>query len=42
MTAVDFTVLSIAPEPFAVTPNLIARMRIAESTGATVHALVLR
>ncbi|RDI14710.1 hypothetical protein DEU38_13219 [Rhodococcus sp. AG1013] len=42
MTSVDFSVLSIGPEPFSVTPNLIARVRIAESTGATVHALVLR
>ncbi|RVW09456.1 hypothetical protein EGT67_11780 [Prescottella agglutinans] len=42
MTALDFAVLSVGPEPFAVTPNLIARVRIAESTGATVHALALR
>ena len=42
MTALDFSVVSIAPEPFAVTPNLIARVRIAEATGAVVHALALR
>lgn len=42
MTALDFSVLSVGPEPFAVTPNLIARVRIAESSGATVHALALR
>lgn len=42
MTALDFSVLSVGPEQFAVTPNLIARVRIAESTGATVHALALR
>ncbi len=42
MTALDFSVLSVGPEPFAVTPNLIARVRIAESTAATVHALALR
>ncbi|QCQ92657.1 DUF6084 family protein [Rhodococcus sp. SGAir0479] len=42
MTALDFSVLSVGPEPFAVTPNLVARVRIAETTGALVHALALR
>lgn len=42
MTALDFSVLSVAAEPFAVTPNMIARVRIAETTGAAVHALAVR
>lgn len=42
MTALDFAVLSVGPEPYSVTPNLVARVRIAETTGAVVHALALR
>lgn len=42
MTALDFSVLSIGAEPYAVTPNLLARVRIAETTEAVVHALALR
>lgn len=42
MTVLDFSVLSIGAEPFSVTPNLIARLRIAETTGTAVHALALR
>jgi len=42
VTVLDFSVLSIGAEPFSVTPNLIARLRIAETTGTAVHALALR
>lgn len=42
MTELSFTVLDVTPEPYAATPTLIVRLRIAETTGATVHALVLR
>jgi Family of unknown function (DUF6084) len=42
MTALRFTVSDIVPEPYAVTPNLLARLRIEETTGAVVHALALR
>jgi hypothetical protein len=36
-----FTVLHVAPEPYAVVPNLLARLRIEEATGEQVHALAL-
>lgn len=42
MTELAFTVLDVAPEPYAVTPNLLARLRIEETSGAVVHALALR
>jgi hypothetical protein len=42
MTALGFVVRDIVPEPYAVTPNLLARLRIAETSGAVVHALALR
>ncbi|MFE3289236.1 DUF6084 family protein [Rhodococcus sp. NPDC059234] len=42
MSELTFTVLDVAPERYAVAPNLTARLRIDESTGATVHALALR
>jgi hypothetical protein len=42
MTALTFTVHDIVPEPYAVAPNLLARLRIEETTGAVVHALALR
>jgi hypothetical protein len=38
----SFTVVDIAPEPYAAAPNLLARLRIEESTGEQVHALALR
>jgi len=38
----SFAVVDIAPEPYAVVPNLIARIRVAEATGEPVHALALR
>ena len=37
-----FTVVGIAPEPYAAAPNLLARIRIEETTGERVHALALR
>jgi hypothetical protein len=37
-----FTVVDIAPEPYAAVPNLLARVRIEETTGDKVHALALR
>jgi hypothetical protein len=42
MTELRFTVRDVVPEPYAVTPNLIARLRIEETTDAVVHALALR
>jgi len=42
MPALDFSVVDITPEPYAVTPNLLARLRIEETTGEVVHALALR
>ena len=42
MTELRFTVSDIVPEPYAVTPNLLARLRIEETTSAVVHALALR
>src|SRR6185312_5865193 len=37
-----FTVLDIGPEPYAAAPNLLARLRITESTGEPVHTIALR
>lgn len=42
MSTLRFVVRDIVAEPYAVTPNLLARLRIEETTGATVHALALR
>ena len=42
MTQLSFTVLDIVAEPYAAAPQLTARLRIEESTGATVHAIALR
>jgi hypothetical protein len=42
MTELRFTVRDVVPEPYAVAPNLLARLRIEEMTGAVVHALALR
>ena len=36
-----FTVLDVVAEPYAVTPQLTARLRIEESTGQRVHAIAL-
>jgi len=37
-----FTVLDVAAEPYAVAPQLTARLRIQETTGQRIHAIVLR
>ena len=42
MPELSFTVVDIAPEPYAVVPNLLARLRVEETTGEHVHALALR
>jgi hypothetical protein len=42
VTVLAFRVLDIAPEPYAATPILNARVRIEETTGVTVHAMALR
>jgi hypothetical protein len=38
----SFTVVDIVPEPYAAAPNLLARVRVEETTGEQVHALALR
>ena len=42
MPELSFTVVDIAPEPYAAAPNLLARLRVEETTGDQVHALALR
>ncbi|MDQ0213141.1 DUF6084 family protein [Arthrobacter bambusae] len=42
MTGLAFTVLHLQPEPYAAAPQLTARLRVTESTGAEVHAIALR
>ena len=42
MTELAFTVLDVVPEPYGAAPTLLFRVRLDESTGATVHAAVLR
>ncbi len=42
MSNYDFSVIDIFAEPYAVAPQLTARLRITESTGETVHAIALR
>ena len=42
MPELTFTVVDMAPEPYAAAPNLIARVRVEETTGERVHALALR
>ncbi|HEX5201766.1 MAG TPA: DUF6084 family protein [Actinoplanes sp.] len=42
MSAYTFTVLDVAAEPYAASPQLTCRLRIAESTGRRVHAIALR
>ncbi len=37
-----FTVLDMFAEPYAVAPQLTARLRIEESSGETIHAIALR
>jgi len=42
MIGLKFTVLDVVAEPYAVAPQLTARLRIEESTGERVHAIALR
>lgn len=42
MVDLAFTVLDAVPEPYGAAPALLFRMRVTESTGATVHAMALR
>ena len=42
MSDYRFTVLDVAAEPYAVAPQLTARLRIEETTGQRVHAIALR
>ena len=42
MAELAFTVLDVGPERYAATPNLLARIRVEETTGEQVHALALR
>ena len=42
MTEVTFAVVDIAPEPYAVTPILMARIGIAAVGGEPVHAIALK
>jgi hypothetical protein len=37
-----FSVLDVVAEPYAVAPQLTARLRVEESTGARIHAIALR
>ncbi|HEY7273179.1 MAG TPA: DUF6084 family protein [Actinoplanes sp.] len=37
-----FTVLDVAAEPYAVAPQLTARLRVEETTGQRIHAIALR
>lgn len=42
MTTLAFRCLDVIAEPYAVSPQLTARLRIEESTGAAIHAIALR
>ena len=42
MSELSFDVLSIEPDAYGLTPTLMARMRVAETTGEIVHTLSLR
>lgn len=42
MTDLSFTVVDARPEPHAAVPTIMMRLRVAETSGATVHALALR
>ncbi|WP_026536158.1 DUF6084 family protein [Arthrobacter sp. H14] len=42
MTQLDFDVLNIFAEPYGATPQLTARLRLLETTGAVIHAIALR
>lgn len=42
MTDLVFDCLDAQPEPYAAAPNLSFRLKIAETTGATIHTIALR
>src|SRR6187402_883081 len=42
MTQLAFSVLDIAPEKYAATPNLLVKLRIEEASGQPIHAIALR
>ncbi|CAH0150221.1 MULTISPECIES: DUF6084 family protein [unclassified Arthrobacter] len=42
MVDLEFSVLDITPEPYAAAPQLTARLRIQERSGAAIHAMALR
>ncbi len=42
MSDYEFSVLDIVAEPYAVAPQLTARLRIEEATGQVIHAIALR
>lgn len=42
MSELAFSIVDLFAEPYAVAPQLTARLRIEESTGATIHAMALR
>jgi hypothetical protein len=42
MVSLVFDVVDARPEPHAAVPTLMLRLRISETTGATIHALALR
>jgi hypothetical protein len=42
VTELAFSVLDVVTEPYGAAPTLLFRIRLTESTGATVHAAVLR
>ncbi len=42
MTALTFRVTDVVAEPYAVAPQLTARLHVEETSGAAVHAIALR
>lgn len=42
MTTLSFAVVDVVAEPYAVSPQLTARLRVEESTGTQIHAIALR
>jgi hypothetical protein len=42
MTGLAFAVVDIQPEPYAAAPQLTARLRLSETSGAPIHAIALR
>ncbi|MEP7053755.1 MAG: DUF6084 family protein [Actinomycetota bacterium] len=42
MTDLAFSVVDVVPERYAVSPHLMFRVRVTESSGAAVHAIALR